>query len=309
MQKYNPEEYNESESPPGGFLRNLNPFAYVIIVLAIIFFLYQIIGGFIALAAGGGVDDVNVKVSRIVLFFSQLMFILAPTLFFTRIQTSEMKVALRIRMPKIHLLIFAILGLALIQPALQGYMVIQDYGLDHLPFLKESVKQIRELFDSIEKATLKIVSAYSVFEFIIVVLVVSVTPAICEEFLFRGFVLYNFRKIAKPSIAIFLTGFLFALYHFQPFNLVPLAMLGLYLGFVVYYSDSIITGIVCHFLNNFVASYMLYKYGKEDFATPHISGSEKIDAVILALTSLVMLATLMILFYRLRTNRFSEAGN
>lgn len=302
MQENNPEEHNDPRQPQfNSFIKNLNPYAYIILVLAVIFFLYQIVGGVISVAAGGGLEDINVKMSRIVLIFSQFMFILAPTIFFTRLQTPGLKKAFRLNLPKPHLLLFAIIGMLLMQPALQGYMFMQDYALDHLPIMQNIIKQVKELFDMIEKAELKIVSAYSIYEFIIVVIVISVTPAICEEFLFRGFVLRNLQRVSKPSIAIFLSGFLFALYHFQPLNLIALLMLGVFLGFVVYCSDSIYTGIICHFLNNFFATYLLYKYGKEDFQTPHISSSEKIDALIMAAVSLVLLASVMVMMYRLRT--------
>ncbi len=307
MQEFNPEEHNDPQQPPfNSFIRNLHPFAYVIVVLAVIFFLYQIIGGSITIAAGGGLEDVDVKLSRIILIFSQFMFILAPTLFFMRLQTRDLKTSFRLNLPKPHLLLLAILGLVLIQPALQGYMFLQDYALDHLPVMQNVIKEVRDLFDTLEKAEMKIVSAYSIYEYLIVVFAICVTPAICEEFLFRGFVLRNLEKIAKPSIAIFLSGFLFALYHFQPLNLVALIMLGVYLGFVVYCSDSIYTGIICHFLNNFFASYLLYKYGKEDFDTPRISSSQKMDAVILGTVSLVLIASLMIFMYRMRTIKKAE---
>jgi hypothetical protein len=180
-------------------------------------------------------------------------------------------------------------------------MVLQDYAISHIPVVNDLIKPVKDLFDSVEKETVKIVSAYSNYEFAIVVIVVSVTPAVCEEFLFRGFVLKNLEKISKPSIAIFLSGFMFGLYHFQPLNMVPLVMLGVFLGFVVYCSNSIYTGIVCHFLNNFFASYLLYKFGREDFDTPRISSSEKIDALILAVTSIILLVSIMFLMYRFRS--------
>jgi len=307
LPELNPEEYKDPQQPHfNSFIKNLHPFAYVIIVLAVIFFLYQIIGGSISIAAGGGLEDINVKISRIILIFSQFMFILAPTLFFMRLQTAELKSSFRLNLPKPHLLLFAVVGMVLIQPALQGYMFLQDYGLDHMPVMQNVIKEVRDLFDTLEKAEMKIVSAYSVYEYIIVVFAICVTPAICEELLFRGFVMRNLEKIAKPSIAIFLTGFLFALYHFQPLNLVALMMLGIYLGFVVYCSDSIYTGMVCHFLNNFFASYLFYKYGKEDFETPRISSSQKMDAVILGAASIILISSLMILMYRMRTKRHIE---
>ena len=60
MQENIPEEHNDLQQPAtGGFLRNLNPFAYVIIVLGVIFFLYQIVGGAVSIAVGAGIDDIN----------------------------------------------------------------------------------------------------------------------------------------------------------------------------------------------------------------------------------------------------------
>jgi len=170
------------------------------------------------------------------------------------------------------------------------------------------VKQLKDLLDLVEKAELKITSAYSASEFLVVVIVICVTPAICEEMLFRGFVFRNIERIAKPAIAVFMQSFLFALYHFQPLNLVPLIMLGLFLGYVVYCSGSIYTSMVCHFLNNFLASYMVYKYGKEDFETPHLSSSGTLDAVLIVLCSLVLLSIVIILMYRLRYRKEETAS-
>jgi len=307
---FDPEGNIDPEEPlhPGGFIRNMNPFVYVIIVLGIIFFLYQIVGGIISVAAGGGIEDMDVKTSRIILSFSQFMFILAPTLFFARFQTSEIKEMFRLHVPSPAMIILAIAGIILIQPALQGYMLLQDKALNHIPFINDFVKQIKDLFDLIEKAELKIVTAYSRTEFVVVVFVICLTPAICEEFLFRGFVFKNLQKISKPGVAIFLQSFLFALYHFQPLNLVPLIMLGAFLGFAVYCSNSIYTSLLCHFLNNFFASYLLFVYGKEDFETPHISQSETIDAVMFFIVSLLLFGMVAYTMYKMRTVKEGVSG-
>jgi membrane protease YdiL (CAAX protease family) len=93
---------------------------------------------------------------------------------------------------------------------------------------------------------------------------------------------------------------MFAVYHFQPFNVIPLIILGWFLGFVVYYSNSIYTGIVCHFLNNFFASYFLFVYGKDEFKTPEVSGSELPDTIIMTVFSIILFAALVFLFYKFR---------
>ncbi len=301
MQEFNPEEQQNNGKPAGSFLKGLNPYAYVIIVLAVIFFLYQFLGGAIALAAGGmDMDNPNVKIIRVVISFGQFMFILAPTVFFARFQTSALKSFFRIRAPKPILMFLAILGVILIQPFLQGYMYFQDELIKNIPFINDTLKPVKELFDTLEKSTLKIVQAYSAFEFVIVVFVIAITPAVCEEFLFRGFVLGNLRKVSKPMAGIFLTGFLFAFYHFQPFNLLPLILLGWYLSFIVYYANSIWVGVACHFLNNFFAAYFMYVYGKEEFDTPNLAGDELTSTIVAAAASLVLFAGIIFLYYMLR---------
>ncbi len=291
---------NNKQPPIVNFVRNLPPFLYVIIVLGIIFFLYQIIGAGLTVAAGGVEFEKNIQITRLVLSFSQFMFILAPTIFFTRLQTPELKKTLRLNLPSPYLLFLAVMGIIFIQPLLQGYIAVQESILNHIPFLSEPLKQLKSLFDLIEEAMIKLVKAYSPVEFAVVVFVIAVTPAVCEEILFRGFVMKNLEKVSKPSIAIFLTGFLFAIYHFEPFNILPLIALGSFLAFVVYYSNSIYLGIICHFLNNFFASFFLYKYGKEDMETPHFSGSETTDAIITVSVSLILFLIAMFLFFQMR---------
>jgi len=301
LQEFNPEEQNDNNRPAGGFLKGLNPFAYVIVVLAVIFFLYQFIGGALALAAGDmTLDNPNVKITRIILAFGQFMFILAPSIFFARLQTHDLKRTFRLNKPKPSLLILAVLGIVMIQPFLQGYMYFQEQLINSIPLLNDGLKPLRDVFDTFEQSTMKIVQAHNWFEFSVVVFVICITPAICEEALFRGFALSNLRKVYKPFMAIFTTGLLFAAYHFQPFNIVPLLILGFYLGFIVFYSNSLYIGILAHFLNNFFASYYMFVYGKPEFETPRLAGDELTDTIIAVVLSILIFSSIIILFYRLR---------
>ena len=79
---------------------------------------------------------------------------------------------------------------------------------------------------------------------------VSVVPALCEEVLFRGYLLRSFERSFKTVTAILASGFLFGMYHVQPANLLPLATLGILLGLVTWASGSIWPAVVAHFINN-----------------------------------------------------------
>lgn len=300
MQEFNPEEQN-GQNKRGSFLTGLNPIAYVFVVLAIIFFLYQFIGGALALAAGDiSMDDPDVKVTRLILAFGQFMFILAPAIFFARFQTHDLKNIFRLHSPKPVLLLLAVLGIITIQPFLQGYMYFQESLLSSIPYLSDTLKPLKEIFEAFEKSTMKIVKAHNWFEFSVVVFVICITPAICEEALFRGFALSNISKVTTALSAILITGFFFAMYHFQPFNFVPLLILGCFLGFIVYYSNSIYTGVLAHFLNNFFASYYMFMYGKTDFETPKLTEDEITNTIAAVILSVILFAGIIILYYRLR---------
>ena len=300
MQDFNTEDNNHTNL---NWIKRINPFFYVVIVLGIIFFLYQVIGGLLAYMSGGDKLEGDVNLMRFILSFGQFMFILAPTILFTRLNSADLKTDLKLNFPKFHLVFLMLVGIIAVQPFLQGYIYFQDVLLDHLPVLKNTIKQLKDLFDTLESSTIKIVTAYSVLEFIVVTFVICFTPAVCEELLFRGFVLSNIRKVAKAPVAIILSAFFFAVYHFQPFNIIPLAILGGYLGFVVYYSNSIYTGMVCHFLNNFFATYYLFKTGKQDFDTPHLSNSEMFNYGMTALGSLILFIIILYVFYKFRDRK------
>ena len=288
-----PVKVNKANAP----LRNINPLVFIIISLAVVFFLYQIVGGMIAygvlgadMTAGG-----NLVFARIIISFSQFMFIFAPALFLVYLKGDDLKAAFRLKMPKLSVFLLAILGIFSIQPFLQFYLYFQNKLIFAVPFLKNFLEPIKELFDKLEATTLSLVTSNNALELIGVVVVIAVTPAICEEFLFRGLVLFNFEKIKTPAVSIFLTGFLFAAFHFHPFNLIPLTLLGVFLAFIVYHSGSIITSVVCHFINKFISAFAVYYYGKDITSESNVTDKDINSLIISGIVSLIIF--LAICFY------------
>ncbi len=205
----------------------------------------------------------------------------------------------------------------MIQPFLQVYLYYQNELIFNLPFGKEFINQLKELFDMLESATEKLVEANSVPEFLLVVIVIAVTPAVCEEFLFRGLVFKNFEKVIPASKAIFFTGLLFALFHFHPFNIVPLTILGIFLTFIVYHSGSIYTAIACHFINNFLSALVVFIFGTESvsaFESEDMTSPEQIQFTVLGIISLFVfsIVIMMIKKYSVHKDSFINlppAGN
>jgi membrane protease YdiL (CAAX protease family) len=85
---------------------------------------------------------------------------------------------------------------------------------------------------------------------LVTLFLMALTPAICEEALFRGPILRGLRTRLSPAGAAILTGLLFGIYHLDPWRLLPTAVLGVALSGIALASDSIIPAMVAHFVNN-----------------------------------------------------------
>ncbi len=90
------------------------------------------------------------------------------------------------------------------------------------------------------------------FSLIVGLIVLCIVPAITEELLFRGVLLYSWRSLGRKR-SVMLVAMLFSLLHFSLPSLPALFAIGLMLGFAAFDSRSIIPGIIIHFTNNFIS--------------------------------------------------------
>lgn len=88
--------------------------------------------------------------------------------------------------------------------------------------------------------------------FLISVLSVAVAPALIEEFLFRGVIMGSLLKFGK-AFAIFTSAVIFGLIHGNLVQIPFAFLVGLVIGTMVVETDSIWTGVIIHFINNFIS--------------------------------------------------------
>jgi hypothetical protein len=239
----------------------ISPVLFGLIVLGIIFLLYQIVGGVVTvLLFGMKPDPQNVNGFRIATGLSQLILILLPAILFTRLISFTPSKYLRLRLPKLKLLFYPLLGMISLQQILQVYLLVQE----HIPLpesVQKIVQQFKELFEEVYKV---LVSSSSIPELLFVTLVIAVVPAFAEEFLFRGVVQRSFEKGISPRWGMILAGCIFGLYHLNPFTFIPLAALGIYLGFLAQRAESLWVPIAAHFYNNAFAAVAMYLHLDDD---------------------------------------------
>lgn len=254
----------------------MNPTTAAFIALIGIFILYQVGGAILTiLIFGFNFDNADINAMRLLTMGGQILLLLLPTLVFARVvYPNDITPVLRFKLPKFNEVIFFIIGLVLLLPLLQSYLVVQNMLLDQLSNLFPLIKKIMEFLDKMDKLVestyTKLLKANSIFESSFVVFLVAVIPAVCEEFLFRGFVQKSFELKFNTYTSIFITSLFFGLYHFNPYGLVALIALGFYFGYAVYKSNSIVVSMVLHFLNNFLTVVAFLIFGSEELISSNV---------------------------------------
>jgi hypothetical protein len=238
------------------------PLAFAIVSLVIVFFLYQIVAGVIVLLVFKGRITVdNVQLFRWTTLFGQLAFILLPTIILTRLRDDHVGAFLRVRLPGVQETFATFVAVFALQQVLQGYMMAQDA----IPLPQQIQRYVDMLKQMFEETYRVLVSAHSPVEFVFVVIVVALAPAVAEELLFRGLVQRSLEQEAGGLRGAILAGIIFGAYHLNPLSVVPLMALGIFFGYVVYRSQNITLAISAHFFNNFLACTAVFLNLRDDF--------------------------------------------
>ncbi len=104
------------------------------------------------------------------------------------------------------------------------------------------------------------------------IFLVGVSPAVCEELVFRGFILAGVRDRLTDTQSAILVGLLFGIFHLSVYRLFGTTMLGIIMTFLVLRTRSIYPAMLFHFLNNTLAIVSTYA-GGDPAATPDATAS------------------------------------
>lgn len=126
----------------------------------------------------------------------------------------------------------------------------------------ETYAQSKEL--QLEKLTLYLTSFTGLDQLFIALIVIAIIPAVGEELLFRGLIQNLFASAFKnPHVAIWLSAFLFGVFHFQFYGVIPRTLLGVLFGYLYYWSGHLSIAMMGHFVNNGLTLIMLYLSQRE----------------------------------------------
>ena len=260
----------------------ISPIAAAFLGLIGGFILYQFVGGLLTLLLFGfNLDAAPVNGIRLITIFGQIFFIMLPALLFSKWIYGDISKIISLKLPDWKELSLYILGIIILTPLLQSYLYIQNFFVEKLAAYSQLINSIKTLLDSlnelIEKTFGNLMSAQNIPEMLLVVITISVIPAICEEIMFRGYIQRSFGFKLKPYLAVLITAIFFALYHFNPYGIIPLAILGFYFGYAAYKSKSLIIPMTLHFLNNFFAVILYFILGDDELINSSVSDTSSLN--------------------------------
>jgi membrane protease YdiL (CAAX protease family) len=296
----------------------ISPVAAGFLVLAVAFFLYQIIGGALTLMlVGTEVTSENAGMIRLLTSISQVLFLLVVSILFAKLIYDDFNTVFKISKPVWKELAVSFFGLILILLASQSYIFLQTNFIKYLSANNESLKAFFSMLDKfnavVEESYIKIIKSDHVFDYISIVLSIALVPAFCEEFLFRGFVQSSFEQKMKPMWAIILTGILFGTFHFNPYALLPLVALGIYFSYLAYVTQSIFIPVALHFMNNFITVTIYFFTQSEDILRTQVEVEISNTTLLLSFFSTIFLFILTVVILnkmiKLRILKLTERDN
>ncbi len=297
---------------------NISPVGAAFLVLFVSFFLYQLVGGLLTFQfVGLQITKENAGYVRLFTSISQIIFMLVLSILFAKIIYNDFTNTFKARMFSPVELLISIVGLVIVVFASQVYLYIQSHYIELIKSSSPAFKKILDFFDSldkmVQKSYIELLAMDNFLDYVSIVISIALVPAFCEEFLFRGFVQSSFEKRLNIFWTIVITSIIFAIFHFNPFALLPLFALGAYFSYVVYLTDSIFISVILHFLNNFFTITIFAIYRTEDVisAKPEANFSLTYMYAALIFSAFLLGFTLLILKQQVnkRKNQKKELEN
>jgi sodium transport system permease protein len=194
------------------------------------------------------------------ILLSEWLLLLGPALFFVRLGGYDARRTLSLDRPSGRAVLGAIFMAAGATPLAWGIGWVQSFFLP-IPW---------ELLEGFEQ----LLTAETPGRLIWLILVLAVTPAVCEEFVFRGVVLGGTRSMPTWRFVL-LNGVIFGAFHLSfetVIRFLPTMWLGIVITWTTWRTRSIWAGSLMHFLNNgtivFLATSPAFRERFSDPETP-----------------------------------------
>lgn len=160
-------------------------------------------------------------------------------------------------------------------------------------------QMMRDAESNAENITKLFLGTNSISSFLINLFMMAIIPAIGEELTFRGLLQKSLSKKMNIHIAIFLSAFTFSFIHFQFFGFLPRFLMGVFFGYIFYWSGNLWLTIFAHFINNGSAVLLSFIYGVDGIATDTGTFSNSDNYLFYIVSSIILTAGFIYSIYYL----------
>jgi membrane protease YdiL (CAAX protease family) len=228
-----------------------------------IFLMYQFAGGALHSALRSVQSN---ALAAILQGIGQTLFMFIPTIFVMRYSPLKVQGLMRLGGSVTPLQwSVGLLGIFGVQIFDAGFLILQDRLMP--PLLLPAYHKLSAWSELVERAYRDFFAGTTSLQAVRALIVGAVVPAFAEEVLFRGLLQRSLEQVRPARHAIIVTALIFGILHFNPLSVVPLILIGVYLGFLAYSTQSLALPIVAHFLSNAIAIVALYA-PKQDAELP-----------------------------------------
>lgn len=271
-----------------------------LLILMLFFFMGLALSGQTAVAASeNGTPDLSgarefTRLARLVLV-TQLAMVLTPPLLMTIMLTRSPRRTLLLRLPKLWTLPAALLLAVALHPAV---LILGDV-VQRLYPMPDNMRQAMHMHLNVPLG-----AAIAIF---------ALTPAICEELAFRGFILSGLRHLGHKWQAILISSIFFGVTHQVFHQSIVACVMGLVVGYLAVQTGSLLPCAVFHFTHNsmqfVIAALLEQPMAKQQPWTNLIEKSDQLPYAFawpVAVVGCLIAAALLYCFHRLPYARTSE---
>lgn len=251
----------------------------VFFLFTVLYLVFQVILLVLELVFGAGFIDSNIYG---ILLVNEYILILIPVLVYALTKRVNFKETFRLNKPG---LLPVILIMCMSLPAYLAASMLNSIVVYLLQFIGEIPRQ-------------PIPVPGNLSELIVGILIVAVSPGICEEMMHRGMLLSAYERRGSFK-AIAITSVFFGLFHFDVTNFLGPVFLGLIIGYYVIRTNSIFAGMLAHFLNNTIAEVLQFIARNEPVQKKvAVTTQELVSVIMLGIVCIIIVSFLIYLFSR-----------
>jgi len=288
-------------------LRPAEKFLFTVIILFILGLAFQFLGALIAgwiygfrfsevLSLDSFQDPRYVAASKLIQILGSIGTFIIPAFLFSYLYQGDLFSYYEFRNPVGTVpVLLTILMIVAVVPFI-NYLAEINLKMDF------PIRTVDRFLRNLEGEAEKVMSAFTATRtfggLLVNLLMIGVIAAVGEELIFRGLLQrLMFGMVKNVHLAIFITAILFSAFHFQFFSFLPRFVLGLILGYLMFYGRSIWYPILAHFVNNAmgVIFYYFNLKGSTDDMLEEIGTSAMMPMV--AVVSMLVFAIFFVVWY------------